>query len=207
MTRNIFCLFLMLISLLFCENCAAQNPAKVKSNPKHEFPLGGRKSSKSKPDTILNYTVDKEREAITLKNDSLKKILKAWTQKAGEKNINHLIDFALEISSQQLPANFDRCRSGKGSYANADSNCIAYVSLYNSLISYALTKSPFARKYQSHHYVGQIFRYGDNYQKIFNDPLDIGHDFVLIESLDKKVEIAVVPILLYKKQVKKLEKK
>jgi len=207
MKKNIVCLFLFVTSFLFCRDCIAQYPVNKKGDPKHEFPLGGRKPTKSKPDTILNYTVDKERTAIELKNDSLKKILKSWIAKAGEKNIDNLIDFALEMSSQQLPANFDRCRSGKGPYANADTNCTAYVSLYNSLINYALSKPPFAKKYRSHHYVGKIFRYGDNYQKIFNDPLDIGHDFVLIESLDRSIEIVVVPILLFKKQVKKLEKK
>jgi hypothetical protein len=144
----------------------------------------------------LSYSIIGNRSEISLKNDSLKKVIDNWLKNSGSSNIDSLIDFSLELTKQALTFSFGKCPSDPELLTQTRlANCVGYASFFNSILNYALEQKGLSNQYHSEHLVGKIYYKGENVNALFKDPFFKDHDFNVIRNSVGGTVIAVDPSL------------
>jgi hypothetical protein len=189
-----FLLPLLILLIYSCNENAKENiPVKQPDTLQPNSNTDTKNISGNDLSSKLSYLIIEERKDFPLQNDSLKKII----DQHPEKNIDSLVDFILEMTTNQLTFTFEKCDSDPRLLVKSKkANCVGYAAFYISLMNYALQKNGFSKEYECHHFVGKIFYDGANVNALFGkDPFFKDHDFNLIYKLDQSEKIAVDPSL------------
>ena len=186
---------LIFFSLL---SCRENNVKKETGNIKKDKIKTTDKGTTDKLSSYLqlSYSIIKTRQTKSLKNDSLKNVIETWLKQNEDADINDLVDFNLDLTSNQLSFTFDKCSSDPATIIKTrKANCIGYSALFCSLMNYTLLKKQLQNRYQCFHYVGKIYYAGQNINALFDDPFFKDHDFNMIKDHENKNTIAVDPSL------------
>ena len=134
----------LLLILLSCDENKNTGTDKIKNNTEPKY---SNKENNVLSNLQLSYSIIKTRPTKTLKNDSLKDVINTWLNQHENTSIDDLVDFNLELTSNQLTFSFDKCSPDLTSLIkNRKANCIGYSALFNSLMNYTLMKKKLNKK-------------------------------------------------------------
>lgn len=184
--------FILSICFLFSTSCT--NESVTSKEQKEEESVSDNKTFF---ESQLTYKIIKERnDSPRFENDSLEKVMGSWLTENENAKLNDLVDFALDMTINQLSFTFNKCSSNPNDLVKTGkANCIGYSSFFNSMMNYLLIKKQLNKRYECIHYVGKIYYAGQNINALFNDPFFKDHDFNMIKDIENKNTIIVDPSL------------
>lgn len=110
--------------------------------------------------------------------------------------LSDLVDFALDITKNQLSFTFDKCSSEPTRLIKTPkANCIGYSALFNSVMNYILIKRQLDKRYECVYYVGKIYYAGQNINDLFDDSFFKDHGFNVIKDIENENTTVIDPSL------------
>lgn len=131
---------------------------------------------------------------FVLTNPSLQEKIDDWLQKNQEVELEKLIDFLLDLTSDHLEFSFIQNNNNPDILINSKkANCIGYASFFSSIFQYSIQQAQLQNRYQCQQVVGKIFYLGQDAHQFFDNPFFADHDFIIIKDLETNQTTVIDP--------------
>lgn len=127
-------------------------------------------------------------------NASLQQEIKDWLQENQEIDLDDLIDFLLDLTSEYLEFSFTQNNNNPDILITSKkANCIGYASFYASVFQFSIQQAQLQNRYQCQQVVGKIFYLGQDAHQFFDNPFFANHDFIIIQDLENHQTTVIDP--------------
>ncbi|WP_300670338.1 hypothetical protein [Soonwooa sp.] len=142
---------------------------------------------------LISYESVGKRADYSLKNDVLKS--KIEDQKT-DTDITNIIEKSLALTSNTLNFSFAKCESDPNKLiVTSKANCIGYANFFALTCNQLLKEKGLDKTWKTKAQIGHLKFLGHDIHHYFSSPFFKDHDFVIIENLETKEQLAVDPTI------------